>query len=153
MSSNNLAYDLSKYENTNPDKSPQIKIRKEKKEAAGSAPKIIVMTMAAGVLLGAVIYGKVQNAALHTEIANKEQAVDILNSENVRMQTEIESKNSLKNIEDYAENILGMQKLDKSQVDYITIESGNVVEIPQEEDNIFVNIKNALDDFVEYIRG
>lgn len=69
------------------------------------------------------------------------------------MQTEIESKNSLKNIEDYAENILGMQKLDKSQVDYITIESGNVVEIPQEEDNIFVNIKNALDDFVEYIRG
>jgi cell division protein FtsL len=153
MAYNNLAYDLSKYEHTKPDKSPHIKVHKDKKEVTGSAPKIIVVTMTAGVLLGAVIYGKVQNAALHTEIANKEQAVDILNSENVRMQTEIESKSSLKNVEDYAENILGMQKLDKSQIDYITIESGNVVEIPQENDNIFVSIKNAIDDFVEYIRG
>ena len=153
MSSNNLAYDLSKYENVKPDKSPQIKVHKDRKEATGSAPKVIIVTMMAGLLMGAVIYGKVENAAIHTNIAKQEEYVDILNSENVRMQTEIEGKGSLKRVEEYAENTLGMQKLNKSQVDYITLESGNVVEIPKDDGNIFVRVKNAFDDFVEYIRG
>ncbi len=153
MATNNLAYDLSKYEDYNPKKSPDIKVKKITREQTGSAPKVIVVTLMAGVLMGGVIYGKVQNASLQTEIANQEEQVDILYSENVRMQTELEGKSALKTVEEYAENVLGMQKLDKSQVDYITMESGNVVEIPEDSNNVFVRIKNAFDDFVEYIRG
>ena len=153
MAANNLAYDLSKYEDYNPKKSPDIKVKKIAREQTGSAPKVIIVTMMAGVLMGGVIYGKVQNASLQTEIAYQEEQVDILYSENVRMQTEIEGKSALKTVEEYAENVLGMQKLDKSQIDYITMESGNVVEIPEDSNNVFVRIKNAFDDFVEYIRG
>jgi 3-oxoacyl-[acyl-carrier-protein] synthase III len=95
----------------------------------------------------------VENAAIHTEINNLNSQVDILRSENVRMQTEIESKSALKSVEDYAENVLGMQKLDKSQIEYLSIENGNVVDIPESNENIFVKIKNAFENFVEYIRG
>lgn len=153
MNRNNLAYDLTKYEDVAPEKAPKIKVRRQRAEHVGSVPKLVVITAAAGVLLGSVIYGKVENAAIHTEITNQAKYVEMLNSENVRMQSEIEEKTALKSIEVYAENVLGMQKLDKSQIEYVSISTGSVVDIPENEDNIFVRIKNSLNDFLEYIRG
>ncbi len=153
MSKNNLAYDLTKYEDVAPEKAPKIRIRRQKAENVGSAPKLIVVTVAAGVLLGAVIYGKVENTAIHAEISAQAQYVEMLASENVRMQSELEEKTALKSVETYAEQILGMQKLDKSQIEYVSISNGNVVDIPENNDNVFVRIKNAFDDFVEYLRG
>lgn len=157
MSKGSLAYDLSKYENAAPkltsEEKTKIKVRKAKPETAGSAPRIIVLALAAGLLLGLVIYGKVENAAIHSEISAETKYVDILRSENVRMQTEIESKSALKSVEEYAVNVLGMQKLDKSQIEYLSLENGNVVDIPDQNDNLFVRIKHAFEDFVEYLRG
>lgn len=157
MSKGSLAYDLSKYENAAPkltsDEKAKIKVRKAKPETAGSAPRIILLALAAGLMLGLVIYGKVENAAIHSEISAETKYVDILRSENVRMQTEIESKSALKSVEEYAVNVLGMQKLDKSQIEYLSLENGNVVDIPDNSENLFVRIKHAFEDFVEYLRG
>ena len=69
------------------------------------------------------------------------------------MQTEIEANMSLKNVEAYAEDVLGLKKLDKSQITYIQIQNEDVVEVTQTESNIFVSIKNKLDDIVEYLFG
>ena len=153
MNKNSLAYDLTKYEDVAPEKAPKIRVRRQRAEHVGSVPKLVMMTVAAGMMLGAVIYGKVENAAIHTEITNQTKYVEMLNSENVRMQSEIEEKTALKSIEVYAEDVLGMQKLDKSQIEYVSISTGSVVDIPESEDNIFVRIKNTLTDFLEYIRG
>lgn len=159
MGKGNLAYDLSKYENAAPrltkDEKEQVKIRvrKSKSETTGSAPRIIIVTAAVGLMLGLVIYGKVENATIHSEINAETEYVDMLRSENVRMQTEIESKSALKSVEDYATNVLGMQKLDKSQIEYLSIENGNVIDIPEQDENFFVKIKHAVEDFVEYLRG
>ena len=46
-----------------------------------------------------------------------------------------------------------MQKLDKSQIEYVSISNGSVADIPEGEDNVFLKIKNAFGDFLEYIRG
>ncbi len=94
-----------------------------------------------------------ENAAIHAEITNQTKAVEMLASENVRMQSEIEEKTALKSVESYVENILGMQKLDKSQIEYVSISNGSVADIPEGEDNVFLKIKNAFGDFLEYIRG
>ncbi len=153
MNKNNLAYDLTKYEDVAPEKTPKIRVRRQKAENVGSAPKMIAFTAAAGLILGAVIYGKVENASIHAEITNQTKVVEMLASENVRMQSEIEEKTALKSVESYVENILGMQKLDKSQIEYVSISNGSVADIPEGEDNIFLKIKNAFGDFVEYIRG
>lgn len=153
MSKNNLAYDLTKYEDVAPEKAPKIRVRRKRNEASGSAPKLIVAISAAGLLLGAVVYGKVENAAVHAEIADQTKYVNMLNSENVRMKSEIEEKTALKSVELYAEEILGMQKLDKSQIEYVSLSNGSVVDIPEDEDNIFIKIKSTFTDFMEYIRG
>lgn len=153
MNKNNLAYDLTKYEDVAPEKAPKIRVRRQKAENVGSAPKMIAFTAAAGLILGAVIYGKVENAAIHAEITNQNKVVEMLASENVRMQSEIEEKTALKSVESYVENILGMQKLDKSQIEYVSISNGSVADIPEGEDNVFLKIKNAFGDFLEYIRG
>lgn len=156
MSRNNLAYDLSKYENTvqKPEAEVRkIKVRKASTETAGSPVRIFVLLAAAGILMSAVIYGKVEHASLHAQIAEQTAYVDVLRSENVRMQTAIESKSALRVVEEYAANVLGMQKLDKSQIEYISLENGNVIDIPEQNDNIFVKLKHGFEDFVEYIRG
>ncbi|MCI9409555.1 MAG: hypothetical protein HFJ89_07025 [Oscillospiraceae bacterium] len=153
MSKNNLAYDLTKYEDAAPEKAPKIRVRRQKAANVGSAPKMIAFTAAAGLILGAVIYGKVENAAIHAEITTQNKTVEMLASENVRMQSEIEEKTALKSVESYVENILGMQKLDKSQIEYVSISNGSVADIPEGEDNVFLKIKNAFGDFLEYIRG
>ena len=153
MSKNNLAYDLTKYEDVAPEKAPKIRVRRQRAEHVGSVPKMLVTIAAAGLLLGAVIYGKVENAAIYSDIAKQTKYVDMLNSENVRMQSEIEEKTALQFVESYAEDVLGMQKLDKSQVEYINVSGGSVVDIPENEENIFVKLKNSFSDFLEYIRG
>ncbi|MCX4257163.1 MAG: hypothetical protein OSJ54_09560 [Oscillospiraceae bacterium] len=153
MSKNNLAYDLTKYEDAALEKAPKIRVRRQKAANVGSAPKMIAFTAAAGLILGAVIYGKVENAAIHAEITTQNKTVEMLASENVRMQSEIEEKTALKSVESYVENILGMQKLDKSQIEYVSISNGSVADIPEGEDNVFLKIKNAFGDFLEYIRG
>lgn len=153
MNKNNLAYDLTKYEDVAPEKAPKIRVRRQRAENVGSAPKLIVTTVAAGLLLGAVIYGKVENAAIHTDITNQNKYVNMLASENVRMKTELEEKTALKSVESYAEEILGMQKLDKSQIEYVSVPNGSIIDIPENEDNVFVKIKNSFSDFVEYLRG
>ncbi len=156
MGKHNLAYDLSKYENANykqDEEKVKINMIRQKNASQGSAPKVIALTLSAGLLMGAVIYAKVEQAALHTDISSQTKYVDILRSENVRMKSEIEGKSSIKAVEEYAENVLGMQKIDKSQIDYITIENGNVIDIPDNNDNVFIKVKNAFSDFLEYIRG
>ena len=38
------------------------------------------------------------------------QKLEVVQSENVRLKSELESKMTLKNVEDYAVNVLGLQK-------------------------------------------
>lgn len=154
MPNNNLAYNLDRYEDVTPEAvKTKIRVRRRKNESVGSAPMIIVTAVLAAFLLGLVIYGKVEMASLHAEIAGANRTVDELKSENVRMQTEIEGRTSMKSVESYAENILGMHKLEKSQIEYISIDNGNMAEIPDEEESVFIRIKNAFNDFIEYIKG
>jgi hypothetical protein len=105
------------------------------------------------ILLFLLIYGKVQVSTLYTQIADEKDTVDLLQSENVRMQTEIESNMSLKNVETYAEDVLGLKKLDKSQITYIQIQNEDLVEVVETDQNIFVVLKEKFNNIVEYLFG
>ena len=126
---------------------------KTRDEAPGTYGRLMLVIAIAGIMLYAVIDSKVQATAVRNEINSQQKVVEMLRDENNRMQAEIESKSSRKAVESYAENILGMQKLDKSQCEYVSLESGNVIEIPEENDNIFADIKNAVSEFIDYLRG
>lgn len=157
MNRGNAAYDLSKYENAAPKlmdgEKSKIVVRRAKPKPTASAPKILITAVMAVLVLSLVVYPKVQQATVMSDINKLNDQVMILESENVRMQTAIESKSALKAVEDYAVDVLGMQKLDKSQIEYLSIENGNVIDIPEENENFFVKIKHSFEDFLEYLRG
>lgn len=137
---------------------PQKVVKKNKHHKRNTNKKasnlsIIVCSIIVTILLFLLIYGKVQVSALYTQIANEKSTVDTLQSENVRMQTEIEANMSLKNVETYAEDVLGLKKLDKSQITYIQIQNEDLVEVVETEQNIFVILKEKFNNIVEYLFG
>ncbi|MGN0641771.1 MAG: hypothetical protein ACI4JJ_01375 [Huintestinicola sp.] len=155
-SNSNLAYkaDIEKFEEyaNRAERKPRIRSHVAKQTNA-AAPSMVLGIIVMGAALTMLINAKADIAEIHTQIINQEAVVHSLENENVRMKAELETKSSMKAVEDYAENILGMQKLDKSQIEYVSLESGNVVEIPESNENIFASIKNAFENFVEYLKG
>lgn len=100
--------------------------------------------------VGMLIYGQVQMTELTEKIntANKSLA----ESESVYTQLQMKSaaELSLDTVEDYATNELGMQKIEKNQVEYIGISGEDQGEVLNDfgNDNIFTSIWNWLQELL-----
>ena len=135
-----------------PAKRPQITmIQTEAKR--GSVFTIILVSALAVVLLGTVIYSLNRRNTMYSKVASLNSELNLAEAENVRLQSELEGKLSAKNLEDYAENVLGMKKIDSSQIKYIEIQTDDVVNIPQQDESILGKVKTFFEHCVEYFRG
>lgn len=104
------------------------------------------------VIMGSLIYGKVEVSRLYSERAGLERELSVLQNENISMQSEIAERMNMTKVEEYARNDLGLQKLDKSQIEYIEIETPSVAEVKGDrEEDIFVRIKHWFRNASEYI--
>lgn len=159
MARNSLAYDLSVYE---PKKQPapssaQTPAIQHKKNPAPvarreSAFRFFLKAVVCMAVLCAVLYGKVETNALFADIHSLENQLKELQSEYITLQAEYEARTSLKNVEDYAENVLGLKKLDKAQIEYVDMPGKSVIEIVEAENkNIFIIIRNKLNELKEYL--
>lgn len=119
----------------------------------GSASKVFIAALSALLVFFCVIYGRVETNRMYQQIAAHNQKLEVVQSENVRLKSELESKMTLKNVEDYAVNVLGLQKLDNSQIKYVQTQTDDIIEIPEENKNIFVRAKEKINSFLEYIFG
>lgn len=131
---------------------PQIKQRRTEARS-GSVIKIIFLSLIAAALLGSVIYTLNRRDTAYNQVSSLNNELSLAEAENVRLQAELESQLSAKNVEDYAENVLGMQRIDSSQIKYIKIQTGDVVNIPEQEEGLVAKIKGFFDSCVEYFRG
>ncbi len=131
---------------------PRIRVR-HTQARSGSVINIILISAIAALLLGSVIYTLDRRNTMYNRVSAKNQELNLAEAENVRLQSMLESEMSAKNVEDYAENVLGMQKIDSSQIQYIKIQTGDVVSIPEKEDGPGAKIKEFFDRCVEYFRG
>lgn len=98
----------------------------------------IMMILSIGVLLGFSIFSMVKLNETTSQINTVQSQLREQQSENVRLSAELGSKMSLSNVAAYAEQNLGLSKADSSQISYISIESGNRIEIPQQEEPTFL---------------
>lgn len=105
------------------------------------------------VLIGTVIYGRVQTNEIYTKIAALQAEYDDLVARNVSMKSEMEGKMTVKNIEEYAEDVLGLRPLNQSQIEYIQLQTEDEVVISEPESNFFVTINDYLVSFWEFLRG
>ena len=65
----------------------------------------------------------------------KKKELEVLQNENIRLNAEMEKRYSLGDIESYATNTLGMVKADRSQVEYIELDSPDTIRMMTPEDN------------------
>lgn len=135
-----------------PEKKPHINMRTTETKS-GSVFSIILVSALAAAMLGTVIYSLDRRNTMYNKVSALNEELDLARAENVRLQSELDSKLSAKNVEDYAENVLGMQKIDSSQIKYIEIQTDDVVKIPQQDDGFAAKIKKFFDSCVEYFRG
>lgn len=119
----------------------------------GSVLAIVVVSVLAAVLLGSVVYTLDRRNTVYNKVTTLTKQLSLAEAENVRLQSELESKMSAKNVEEYAENVLGMKKMDSSQIKYIKIQTDDVVNIPEQEKSFFAKVKGFFEDCVEYFRG
>lgn len=113
----------------------------------------IIIGLLTVLLIGCVIYGKVQTNEVYTQIAELQAEYDDITARNVSMKSEMEGKLTVKNIEDYAKNVLGLRPLDQSQIEYIQIQTEDEVIITKPEQNLIVTINDYITSFWEFLRG
>ena len=149
----NLAYDLSRFEEQAPARQQQAKpvVLSRTRQQASPFKYLLFAGLAAAVCC-LLLYSKAQVSELHNRINASTAELEQIRSDGVRMQSEMDSKLSLKNVEDYAVNVLGLQKVNKGQVEYITLETDSAVTLKdQEDDNVFVSIHDRFTDILEYM--
>ncbi len=135
-----------------PEYKPQIQMKKTEARS-GSVFTIILISLLAAVLLGSVIYTLDRRNTVYNELSAKTSELTLMEAENVRLQSELESRMTAKNVEDYAENVLGMQKITPSQIEYIKIQTDDVVKIPESEKSPITKIKEFFRRCVDYFKG
>ena len=81
------------------------------------------------VLMSSLIYSQLQLNELNTSLQKVNKQLSNAKSEYIQLQMAAESKISLESVEEYATNVLGMQKLTSDQIEYIRINEGDRVEV------------------------
>ena len=106
------AYDLSKFERKQ-EKKPQIRVIKGKKAQRVNRVAMVKIFFAAVIVIGItslMIVNRVALIEIGEEINAANEDLQILQSENTRLNVELEEKMSLDNIEEKAVNELGLTK-------------------------------------------
>lgn len=155
MAKQNLAYefDLEELKEQQAERRPKIA------HASGTMSfdrviiaRFIAIFVIAGLLLAAIMYGRVELTSLYSRQAQLQAELEQYENENKSLESELAQKTGLTKVEAYAENELGLQKLNKSQIEYIRIEKSAVSEpVEQKDENVFTKIKKLFGDFLEYI--
>lgn len=150
---NNLAYDYDGDQDQEQQLKPKIKHKRnlKLKPKVSTAIKYTVTGSVAAMLLLAIVFGRVELSKIYSEQSDLQTELSQLTEANLGLKSELDSKTGLSQVEEYAEKTLGLQKLDKSQVEYVEVKTDEVIESVKTDDNIFVAIKKWFKNVLEYI--
>ncbi|MCH5324532.1 MAG: hypothetical protein J1E39_04890 [Eubacterium sp.] len=157
-----VAYDLSLFDTAQrkerKTEQPVEQPKPELKIAQASAAKVgrpLAVILIAGLFLAVFtmfLYSKAQLSEINLKIAEETNAYESAQMLNGQLQNELNGSVSIDNVEDYALNKMGMQKVNASQERYIEMSTGALTETAKAEDeNIFVSIFNWFGDVLEYL--
>lgn len=117
-------------------------IRKESVASAMHTLKIFAVAITLMGLFVSILFSRISLAMLEKEAGKIETQISEAKSENVRLQMAFNSSVSREKVEEYAVNVLGMQKVERYQIHYfenrdgdeVVIADGKTVEMPVEAD-------------------
>jgi cell division protein FtsL len=156
QSRENLAYDLSLFEAREDreeiEEAAQAPQEEKNAEKAKVSPAAVVRWSAAALFivlaLTAMMICNVQLTQLNDELSTSQNKLSAVQSEQVTLSMQLESRTSLSNVENYATNQLGLKKSNQSQIHYIHLADKDRVDITPKSENIFTNLINFI---LEYL--
>ncbi len=118
-----------------------------------AAIRVFFLAVCALALLGGTIYGKVKTNEVYTALAAAQAEYDDLKASNVSLRSEIDGKTTVKNVEEYAEDVLGLMQLDDSQIKYIKIQTEDQVTIAEPELGFWEKLQENFRVVWAWLRG
>jgi len=97
----------------------------------------VVFALAVVVVVSLIIHGQVQLTELNQEISNAQKELEEQQSLYTQLEMKVDASISTSVVEDYAQNNLGMTKVENSQKEFIALSEGDKVEIYDENSDGF----------------
>lgn len=150
------AYDLEQF---SPQTSSQVRVRvvktqktKEQLQKAFTA-KCTVYFIVIMLLMSLTVYSRLGLSETKANINNRSETLKELQSENVYLTYQLESKVSLKNAEEYAVNTLGLVKLGSGQIEYVNLQNEDVIEKDESSFSFSEGLGSYLSVVIEFLGG
>lgn len=135
----NTAYDLSLFEKKKKEQivklEPQKAPRPKPQRRIGALRVMALAVLIVGVL-SLALFSRAQLTELSTAIAAAEKESTAAQSEAQRLQLQMDAGVTLKKVEEVATAKLGLVKQGEYQVNYVTLTSGNTVEVTEEDNSL-----------------
>lgn len=129
------AYDLSAMAVPKVKQPPELQVvRNEERQAAlgrGRAVRGVLLFALVMLIFSVIVYNNMVLTELNEELATARRDYEELLAENGRMQVELEGKMSLRNIEEYASEKMGMSKMEAYQIQYVDLGGCDKCEVLQ----------------------
>lgn len=155
QTNDSTAYDLSIFEPRQEARQQRPKLRLVKNRRPKAQPGVVFKTVCIAAVMvtmvAFIIYNKVMLTELGADINRANANLTQLQSTNVRLATELESRSSLRTLEEYASAQMGMAKLDQSQIIYMDMSEGDRIEI-QGKDKDSEKFKETVTGIMEYLK-
>ena len=134
---NNLAYDYKRLaRREEAEKQPQIHEVRTKRRAAKKeklrVARCVAMMVVVVLMLSALLYARVVQIEVANEYNQTTSTLSALKGENSTLLKQLEDKLSISSVEEIARDTLGMEKVDSHQMQYITFETEDTVEVVKE---------------------
>ncbi len=160
----NLAYDLSRfdvaeYEKRNEHRrveqekaKQEIRMNSRSVSRSGSRVKLIVGVGVVFAALCAVNFQLTTADDWARKVTDQQAALTAAQEENSLLQSRLESKVNIGYIEEYATAELGMAKVTNAQIQYLSVNTENLIEVePDDGDTVFDSVNRWFGDLMEYI--
>ena len=147
------AYDLAVFENRAQKPVRELRVAKAPKTRRDlSGLKVIALSALVLALSWGVLYSRAQVTELTSAIETAHTQLTEAKSEYEYLSLTLESKTNLSTVEQIAKSQLGMTKLDKNQITYLSLAGQDAVVKPEGEvQNILSGIESGFLNLMEYI--
>ena len=121
-------------------------LRAETRRSRAAAIKIMSVALVCFTLIVFQIYSKVRVDELDRQLASVNKEISVIQSDNTRLNMELDADVSLDKVDDYARNVLGMVKAQDYQVNYVKTAGQDNVEVSggKQHRTLFERIKTLF---------
>ncbi len=120
---------------------PVQKKKAKNKKALAIKPSVVLCAAAVLLLIIAQLHCQLQVSETVDKISRTEKNIEILQSENTRLQTELNGKISFTNMEQSAKE-MGMQKITAAQTEYINLCDEDVSEVVKTKSGLLASVQD-----------